>query len=77
VRICLKSHAQLVHNPSVLRDLWNSFWALPRVWRRMTLAGIVFALYLTIFAWRVMIPLFGFAALVAFYLHFSRDRDSL
>ena len=77
MRICLKSHAQLVHNPSVLRDLWNSFWSLPWVWRRMAMAGIVFVVMLTIFFWQFMLPMFGFAALVAFYLHFSRDRDSL
>jgi len=58
VRIGLSSEA-------VLRDLWNSFWSLPWVWRRIAVAGAVFVVALTIGFWQFMIPMFGFALVVA------------
>jgi len=60
-----------------MKALWDSFWSLDWYWRRVTLACTAFVIGLTIGLWRVMVPMFLLAALVAAYLRHSRGRDSL
>jgi hypothetical protein len=55
-------------------DAWTSLdWQI----QRLILAGAVASIAATIIAWRWMLPLWGLAAAVAWYLHFSRPKDSL
>ena len=58
-------------------DLWASFWGLDWQIRRLVLAGAALMVAATVVAWRWMLPLWGLAAAVALYLHFSRPKDSL
>jgi hypothetical protein len=55
-------------------DAWTSLdWQI----QRLILAGAVACIAATIIAWRWMLPLWGLAAAVAWYLRFSRPKDSL
>lgn len=58
-------------------DLWTSFWGLDWQIQRLVLAGAALMVAATVVAWRWMLPLWGLAAAVALYLHFSPPRDSL
>ncbi len=58
-------------------ELWRSFSNLDPQIQQMVLGGVVVAVGLTVFVWRVMLPLWALAAAVVLYLHFSRPNDSL
>ena len=58
-------------------DLWTSYSSLDWQMQRMVLGGAVAIVTTTVIAWRWMLPLWGLAAAVALYLHFSRPQDSL
>ena len=58
-------------------DLWTSYSSLDWQMQRLVLGGAVAIVTATVLAWRWMLPLYGLAAAVTLYLHFSRPKDSL
>ena len=58
-------------------ELWASYSGLDWQMQRLVLGGAVALVVATFVAWRWMLPLWGLAAAVALYLHFSRPKDSL
>jgi len=58
-------------------DLWTSYSSLDWQMQRLVLGGAVAIVTATVVAWRWMLPFWGLAAAVAFYLRFSRPKDSL
>jgi hypothetical protein len=62
---------------SLIQDTWEWYWSLAYEFRHMVSAGIAAAVFATIFAWKIMIPFWILAVLVAGYLRYSRGKDFL
>jgi hypothetical protein len=58
-------------------ELWRSFSGLDYPMQRLVVAGLVGMVTFTVLAWQIMLPFWGLAAAIAFYLRFSRPKDSL
>jgi len=56
-----------------LDELWDTDWP----WGRMAFAGILTLIFLTIVAWKFMVPFLLVIGAVVLFLHLSRPKDSL
>jgi hypothetical protein len=63
----------VLRGSEVLRFYRSLDWQI----QGLVLGGAVTIMIATVVAWRWMLPLWGLAAAVALYLHFSRPKDSL
>ena len=63
----------VLRGSEVLRSYRNLDWQI----QHLVLAGAALMVAATVGAWRWMLPLWGLAAAVALYLHFSRPKGSL
>ena len=55
----------------------DAFASLDWRWQMAIIGGILTAIFMTVLAWKVMVPLFLLAIGVTLYLRRSRDDDSL
>jgi hypothetical protein len=60
-----------------LTDSWESFWSLDFYAKRLVLAGASVLIFLTIFAWKIMLPLILFAIGTTIYLRLSGRKNTL
>jgi hypothetical protein len=60
-----------------LTDSWESFWSLDFYAKRLVLAGASVLIFLTIFAWKIMLPLILFAIGTTIYLRLSDRKNTL
>jgi hypothetical protein len=60
-----------------LADSWESFWLLDFYAKRLVFAGASVLIFLTIFAWKVMLPLILFAIGTTIYLRLSDRKNTL
>lgn len=60
-----------------LNESWESFWSLDFYARRLVVAGASALIFLTVFAWKVMVPLILFAIGTTVYLRLSDRRNTL
>lgn len=58
-------------------DWWTSFSALDSQVQRLIVAGAALLVFMTVVAWRWVLPLWGLAVAVALYLRLSRPKNSL
>jgi hypothetical protein len=58
-------------------DSWESFCSLDFYGRRMIFGGASVLIFLTIFAWKIMLPLILFAIGTTIYLRLSDRKNTL
>ena len=63
----------VLRGSEALRSYMSLDWQI----QGLVLGGGVTLMTATVVAWRWMLPLWGLAAAVALYLHFTRSKDSL
>lgn len=62
---------------NALKSSWRWFGDLPSYAWRIVGASVALVVFLTVVAWKFILPLYAFAVLIVIYLRISRNSDSL
>jgi uncharacterized membrane protein len=72
---CLEAMLDELHD--AFAESWESFCSLDFYGRRMVLGSVLALIFLTIFAWKVMVALILFAIGTTIYLRLSDRKNTL